>query len=356
MYLSDLLITNFRSYSKQLFEFDSRLNLIIGNNGVGKTNLLESIYFLSSGKSFRSVTSSQLVSWNQNFTSVVGKIHKNNEDFELEARLVKDPSNNNGHIQSREFIVNKVKKTRKQYLGLLKVVVFQPDDIRLVTGSPERRRNVLDDIFQAIEWRYSSALFQYRKALKHRNELLDQIALNKSSKSELFYWDQSLIKNANVIHDFRTSFIKFANSFFINHENTEIGTMSINYHPSLLNPQKLEVNYQLDLSRGCTQAGPHRDDFSFDCSIFPKEDKNLALWGSRGQQRLAVLALRLAQIKFFEKSYEDKPILLLDDIFSELDPKHQYLAANLCGKYQTLFTSSEKNASSLLSTAKIINL
>lgn len=356
MYLSKLLLTNFRSYSKKLFEFDPQLNLIIGDNGTGKTNLLESIYFLISGKSFRSATSSQLVSWDQTFISVVGKFHRAKEELELESRVVKDPSLNNSHIQSRDFLINKIKKTRKKYLGTIKAVVFHPDDIRLVTGSPDRRRDILDNIFQTVEWRYASALSQYHRALKHRNELLDQISLGKSSKSELFYWDQSLIKNAEIIHNYRLTFARSANDFFINHLNPEIKSMSINYHPSFLTQQKLEVNYSTDLNRGYTQVGIHRDDFTFDSSIFPKEDKNLALWGSRGQQRLAVLALRLAQIDFLEKTYKEKPILLLDDIFSELDPKHQHLVVDLCGKYQIFFTSSEKTTPSLLPNAKIINL
>ena len=120
--------------------------------------------------------------------------------------------------------------------------------------------------------------------------------------------------------------------------------------------QSLDRNYQIDLDRGYTQSGPHRDDFSFDNLAFPSVDKNLANWGSRGQQRLAVLALRLAQINFIETSSHDTPVLLLDDIFSELDSIHQHLVVSLCHQYQTIFTSSDDLSLNILPSANVIRL
>jgi len=356
VYLSKILLQNFRSYQNQLFEFDPKLNLILGSNGSGKTNILESIFFLASGKSFRSSSQSKLINWNSYFASVRAKLVDNQKETnEIEVRIAKDPKSINNSI-SRKFLIQKVEKPRKKYLGIIKTVVFHPEDIRLVTGSPTRRRDFLDNIFSQTEWRYTSALSQYHKALKHRNELLDQIRLNLSSPNELFYWDQVLVKNAKIIHDFRINFVKSANSFFNNHSDSQINTISINYHPSILSQEKMTKNYEIDLKRGYTQAGVHRDDFSFDNSIFPSTDKNLAFWGSRGQQRLAVLALRLAQINYLEETYQDRPILLLDDIFSELDPEHQQLVANVCRDYQTIFTSSDPESIKILSGSKLIQL
>ena len=356
MYLSKLLLQNFRSYQNQIFEFGPNFNLILGPNGCGKTNILEAIFFLSSGKSFRSSSQSKLINWNNYFSSVRAKLIDNQQDItEIEVRISKDPKFLNSSI-SRKFLIQKVVKTRKKYLGIVKNVVFQPEDIRLVTGSPTRRRDFLDDIFSQTEWRYSSALSQYNKALKHRNELLDQIKQNLASSGDLFYWDQVLIKNSKIIHDFRISFVKSVNYFFNNHLDSQINTLSINYRPSILNEDKLKNNYKIDLNRGHTQMGPHRDDFCFDNSVFLASDKNLAFWGSRGQQRLAVLALRLAQINFLEETYHDKPILLLDDIFSELDLEHQQLVVKICQNYQTIFTSSEPENAQILSKAKIIQL
>jgi len=356
VYLKKLLLQNFRSYENQLFEFDPKFNLILGPNGCGKTNILEAIFFLSSGKSFRSSSQSKLINWNSYFASVRAKvIDHQKDDVEVEVRISKDPKSISSTV-SRKFLIQKVEKTRKKYLGIVKNVVFQPEDIRLVNGSPTRRRDFLDEIFSQTEWRYTSALSQFHKALKHRNELLDQIRLNLANPSDLFYWDQVLIKNSNIVHDFRIKFVKSVNDFFANHTDSQINTISINYHPSVLNEEKLKRNYSIDMQRGYTQAGIHRDDFSFDNSVFPKEDKNLAFWGSRGQQRLAVLALRLGQINFLEENYQDKPILLLDDIFSELDPEHQQLVAKVCQNYQTIFTSSEPESANILNHAKILQL
>lgn len=349
MHLSSLILENFRSYHRQNFEFDSKINLILGANGSGKTNILEAIYFLSCGKSFRSSSLSQLINWESSFTSVRGTL----DEVKLETQLIKDPAKVS---LSRKFLIDQVVKTRPKYLGTLKTVVFEPEDIRLVTGSPGRRRDYLDSVFASTEWRYAQSLSQYHRALKHRNELLDLIREGRSQRSELFYWDQSLIKNADIIHTFRQNFVKSVNVFFKSHSFSEIQTLSLNYHPSILTSEKLENNYSFDLNFGYTQIGIHRDDFSFDNSIFSAPDKNLAFWGSRGQQRLAVLALRLAQINYLEETYSQKPILLLDDIFSELDQEHRQLVIDICVKYQTIFTSAEDLTTSFLPDSKKLHL
>lgn len=350
MYLSRLILQNFRSYNQKTFQFSPETNLIIGPNGSGKTNLLEAIFFLSSGKSFRSTSLSQLINWQQSFTSIRGLI--NNESWP-EVQLIKktDPSGLN-----RKFIIDQVVKPRARYLGYLKSVIFEPEDIRLVSSSPNRRREYLDGVFTTTEWRYATALSQYHRALQHRNELLDQIRLGQNHRSELYYWDQSLIKNADIIQDYRQKFINSVNNFLFSHPNPEIKQISLNYHSSNINFDRLNQSYPADLERGFTQFGPHRDDFSFNNSIFSAPDKNLAFWGSRGQQRLAVLALRLAQINYLEEVYRQKPLLLLDDIFSELDPDHRQLVVNICNHYQTFFTASEAKIASILPAAQIQNL
>ena len=353
MYLSKLLLQNFRSYDQKLLEFDSKANLILGQNGSGKTNILEAIFLLAAGKSFRSSSQSKLINWNSYFTSVRARVINNKEEnSEIEIKLIKDQTGKSSTV-SRKFLIDKAPKTRKKYIGTFKTVIFHPDDIRLINGSPTRRRDFLDEIFLQTEWRYAQALSQYHRALKHRNELLDQIRDGKSLKAELFYWDQALVKNAKIVHDFRFSFIRFSNSFFANHPDFQIKQIFLNYHPSAVTEEKLNQIYELDLHRGCTQIGLHRDDFSLNNNSFSTDDKNLAFWGSRGQQRLAVLALRLGQINFLEENYHDKPILLLDDIFSELDQNHRQIVIDICQKYQTIFTSTEQIN---LPTAQIENL
>jgi DNA replication and repair protein RecF len=350
MSLSRLTLENFRSYKKDTFEFSPQNNIILGPNGSGKTNVLEAIYFLASGKSFRSSSLFQLITWNQNYVIVSGTIDKLRPEVQLCYSA-------QGRNLSRKFLIDSIPKTRRSYLGNLKVVLFEPEDIRLSTGSPSRRRDFLDLIFLTFEWRYATALSQYNRALKHRNELLDSIREKKASSSELFYWDQSLIKNCQIIHDFRHQFINSANSFFASHSNPEIQTFFLSYKPSLLSQEILDSSFHQDLTFGHTATGCHRDDFSLQSNLFSSvQDKNIAFWGSRGQQRLAVLATRLAQINYLEKTHKSRPLLLLDDIFSEFDTDHRQLVIEICSEYQTIITSSDKSSINFLPNSKQINL
>ncbi len=349
MYLSSLSLEFFRSYDHRKISFQPSFNLIIGNNGTGKTNILESIYLLSACKSFRASKLSQLLKWETSYASVVGLIEKNNEPITLEAQLIVDPKYPN-KPSTKRFLINSIQKTRKEFLGTLKTVVFQPDDIRLVTGSPSRRREFLDAVFLQSEWRYAQALAQYHKALKHRNELLDLIALSKAHRSELFYWDQSLVKNAEIIRTFRQQFITHVNDFWSISNHPEVQKLFLDYHQSTITTEKLTNNFNLDVSRGHTSCGPHLDDFHFQSHIFTDTpDKSLAAWGSRGQQRLSVLALKLAEINYIETKTNEKPVLLLDDIFSELDPDHQQLVIEICHDYQSIITSADGQINGLLS-------
>lgn len=353
MYLSHLTLENFRSHSKISFDFDPKTNLIIGQNGSGKTNVLEAIYFLSTGKSFRSSSASQLINWLSNYALVTGVLNKANHFQTLEAQLSKNAATAS---ISRKFLIDSAVKTRSKYLGAIHVVVFEPEDIRLVTGSPSRRRDFLDSVFLTSEWRYASALSQYSKALKNRNELLDLIRDGRAASSELFYWNQSLVKNSEIIQDFRTKFIRSANNFFSTHPHPEIRDISIGFIPSIINQSKIDTFQTQEINQGYTLFGPHRDDFSVNSLIFDTSDKNLALWGSRGQQRLSVLALRLAQINFLEETYHDLPILLLDDIFSELDSEYRQLVVNICRKYQTIFTSADPEIFQILPHSNLIQI
>lgn len=355
MYLSCLKLENFRSYDHKIIDFHPGFNLITGKNGSGKTNILESIYLLSTGKSFRSAKLAQLMKWQSTFTTVVGQLQKNNELLEIESQITIDTQIPTQSAQKR-FLINKNVKTRKDFLGVLKSVVFQPDDIRLVTGSPTRRREFIDAVFLQSEWRYAQALSQYHKALKHRNELLDLIKAGLSQKSETYYWDQSLVKNAEIIRTTRQLFINHVNEFWSLSPHPEMQKLFLEYHPSTLSPEKLIANYNHDLNRGYTSSGPHLDDFSFQSRIFTSTlDHSLSAWGSRGQQRLAVLGLKLAEINFIESQSKEKPILLLDDIFSELDIDHQQMVVNICRNYQSIITSADENIP-VIPSSKAINL
>lgn len=354
MYIIRLDLNNFRSYQNQSFSLSPSANLILGKNGSGKTNVVEAIYLLSAGVSFRSSSLSKLINWQNHFALVRAQVNRRQSVSDVEVKLI---GQSDGHQSiSRKFFIDGVTKTRKTYLGFMPSVVFHPEDIRLVAGSPSRRRDFINQVFTSLEWRYVSALSQFNRALKHRNELLDLIREKKASPSETYYWDQSLIKNDLIIHQYRSAFIGHLNRFFSSHPNQEIKRISINYRPSYLTQQSLQANFSVDLLRGFTRSGCHHDDFSFDSADFLSDDKNLAFWGSRGQQRLAVLALRLAQIDFYQLKYSVHPILLLDDIFSELDPQNRLLVTQLCLHYQTIFTSADQESLSILPGVNLISL
>jgi DNA replication and repair protein RecF len=353
VHLSLISLENFRSHLKSSYPLEPKTNLIIGQNGSGKTNVLESIYFLATGKSFRSSSSSQLINWDSPYSIVTGKLTKNSEQIELEAQLARNPQTSS---LSRKFFLDRVVKTRPKYLGTLKVVVFEPEDIRLVTGSPSRRREFLDSVFLTSEWRYASALSQYNRALKNRNELLDLIRDRKASIAELFYWNQSLVKNGEIIQTYRQNFIRSSNKFFATHLHPEIRELSLDYQPSIITLSKIDSLQNQEINVGHTLYGPHRDDFVLNSLIFNTQDKNIGLWGSRGQQRLGVLALRLSQINYLEETYNELPILLLDDIFSELDSEYRQLVVNICQKYQTIFTSADPEIFEILPLSNLIQI
>jgi DNA replication and repair protein RecF len=274
-------------------------------------------------------------------------------DNKLEVQLYKKPGKT---TISRNFKLDESLKPRLKYLGTLKCVIFQPDDLRLITGSPTRRRDYLDDILSPLHWQYHQALTNFHKALKHRNELLDLIFLAKAKPDELHFWDSELIRSSQIICHFRNSFVSLANTFFASSSNPEIALLSIQYQPIPITANGLTASYPLDLRRGSTQLGPHREDFSFHSSLFNTSDTNLLHWASRGQERLAVLALKLAEINYIKITFNQSPILLLDDIFSELDPEHRQLVVDICSTHQSFITSAESGVESLLPSSNIINL
>ncbi len=354
MHLKSLTLKNFRNYDQKTFTLDPKINLVLGDNGVGKSNLLEAIHLLSLGKSFRAQRITQLIRWGQPLASAQGLLEKDNQEFNLEVQITfgeilgkKTPK--------RRFLKNQVLKTRRHYLGTLKSVIFQPEDIRLVTGSPSRRRDFLDQILSQLDWEYARASSQYRRALTHRNKLLDLVRDHQARPEELLFWDQSLLKNADIILHFRHQFFDFANQFLKDYKK-DFSYLRLHYKPVPLTQKSLDSSLQKDLFRGSTSIGPHRDDFHITDSRIPQDLKDLAAWGSRGQQRLGVLGLRLAQIHFLKEKTNETPLLLLDDIFSELDPDHQHLVLSLIDSHQTIITSADPALKASFSGVKLISL
>lgn len=348
MYLKGLSLVNFRSHLKADYGFDPGVNLFIGPNGSGKTNILEAIYTLTGAPSFRGQKLTNLVNWADNYTLIIGGLD-DGRSFEVRIK-----NNQTGHI-TKSFHIQGVVRTRKHFFGQLRAVVFQPDDIRLVTGSPSRRRQYLDNFLSSIDWQYRSNLYQYQKALKQRNQLLSAISQRIAKVEQLYFWDKSLVKAADFVHKYRQSYIDFLNSFFQNHPNEDISNLTISYIPCFISESILAQRLKIDISIGKTTTGIHRDDLIFTNKLL-KSNHSLNDFGSRGQQRIAIFATKLGEIMYIKTQYQQYPILLLDDIFSELDSAHQQSLSELCYNHQTFVTTSQDKDKLLLPGAKIYNL
>jgi len=347
--LNSLSLQNFRSYTTSSFDFSPQTNLFIGPNGSGKTNILEAIYMLTGAPSFRAPKMVYLINWSSNYTIISG-ITENNQTLEIKIKT--DQTSKKVY---KSFYIDGVIKTRKVFLGQIKAVIFQPDDIRLITGSPSRRRQYIDLFLSSLDWQYRSNLYQYQKALRQRNQLLQLISLHKAKTEQLFYWDNSLIKSGIFIQQSRNSLFASLNHFFQNHSNPDINPISITYKPIPISQALLAQRLNQDTVTGQTSLGPHRDDYFFKNSKL-KSDSDLSALGSRGQQRIAIFGLKIGEINYIESKFGQKPILLLDDIFSELDPKHQQSLSNLCYNYQAFITTSQHKDKHFLPNAKICNL
>ena len=350
MKIKSITLTNFRNYKKRTQSFDPASNLIIGPNGSGKTNILEAIFLLATTKSFKAETNLQIISWKKKFSLVEGEL---NSGQTLEIKII---SSLESKFVKKVFMVDGTAKTRKDFLPLFYAILFRPEDIQVVSGSPSRRRDFLDNILSQIDWQYRKTLSVYQKTLRQRNRLLEKIRIGQSKPHELFYWDKALVKNGEYISDQRRRIIERFNTFFENHPQQTINTLSVKYLPNHISEKKLAIKKRVDINLGHTSIGPHKDDYSLENSQFNTEDKNIAFWGSRAQQRMAILSLKLAELDFIENEIGKKPILLLDDIFSELDDNHQRLLTQIINHHQTIITATEKPDNLLWKPERVINL
>jgi len=336
MWIKNLQLTNFRNYKKGKFDFSPTTNLIIGANAIGKTNLLEAIYLLNSGTSFKADVAAQMINWEADFGVIEGRVVEKEEENTLLIQLQKGK----GRITKKTFLINGVEKSRKLFLPYFFAVSFRPEDIRLVSGPPDRRRRLLDEILSSLDWRYQSSLRQYTRALKQRNGLLDEIKERKASLSELFYWDNALVKNGQFLVEERRKMVAFINHYLSLFPHSFLQNMSLNYQPNPVTLENLKRSLKKDVYTGWTNVGPHKDILVVESSQFKTSDKNIAFWGSRAQQRLSVLGLKLAQLEYVYEQTKRRPILLLDDIFSELDLKQQKLLKTTFERHQVIVTSA----------------
>lgn len=329
--LKSIHLQNFRSYKKADFTFSQTSTLVVGPNTIGKSNLLEAIFLISTGKSFRTEKDAQMISLGKD----IGRVSALVDDLKLEVVVT---NGNVGGVKSqyKKFLVNGVAKKRVDFAGNLLSVLFSPSDLDIIVDSPSLRRNFLDNVLEQVDRDYRVASIAYIKALRQRNALLE-IAKDTGVKNEkqFEYWDNLVIQNGQIITQKRQEFIDF-----VNDSKKDIFDFYLSYDKSIISAQRLDQYKLEEKLAGVTLVGPHRDDFSI--LMKGKSEEDVKYFGSRGQQRLAILQLKTLEILFIEKTMGKKPLLLLDDIFSELDSGHINLVLEKEGKQQTVITTTHK--------------
>jgi len=331
MMLTSLAVSNFRSYAQRHFEFHPRLTFIVGDNASGKTSILEAVHLLSTGKSFRATKIDEMIRFEQELGRVVVTIGDGEESETLEVMLTR------GLVQGKRtpptlFSLNGAPKRKKDVVGNLLSVAFRPEDMRLIEGSPSRRRQFLDAPLSLTSSSYAQSLKTYEEALKKRNRLLTQIREGEMSREVLKYWDLQLIKHGQIIQELRRQFIYFF------HDVAFDVPFSLEYDWSEISPARLAQYDRAEVAAGHTLVGPHKDDIHVKMSN-PVVD--VAIYGSRGQQRLAVLWLKLGESLYVKEQAEQLPVILLDDILSELDEDHRHLVLKLFQDNQVVLTTAE---------------
>lgn len=354
MLLTSVKLENFRSYELAQFEFSPAVSLIVGKNAVGKTNLLEAISMLATGKSFRAGHDREAISFNAELALITGVTLEDKLELVLTTGLV-----DGSPLPLKRLLINGVPRRLLDFAGKLRVVLFWPEHLELVTDSPSLRRRYLDSVLIQIDREYYRNLLSYERGLRQRNRLLDLINVGSASRSQLMFWDQLLIKAGGYITDKREEYIDFVNRAQIIHDSSRLapsvgGLRSNNniiYDKSIISASRL-AQYEIEeVAAKATLVGPHRDDFIIMKSQYTisniQQGMNskieLSKYGSRGEQRLAILWLKLAELEFIKETTGDRPILLLDDIFSELDDEHRKLVVDLISKQQTIMTSAESD-------------
>lgn len=314
MVLQQLRLTNFRSYGEQAFDFSPDVTVITGRNGVGKTNILEAIYVLMQGRSFRD-SDELLVQHEQDWWKIEGQ-------FDSMSREVRYQP---GKPSPKQLYIDTVSKGRFTYKQQLPVVLFEPDDLLLLHGSPSARRAYLDEILVWLVPTYRHALAKYERALLQRNNLLKKGGSLATLRDTVFVWDIALSEYGAALQQSRTWLIEKLQTHLSEDYSalaTKIHTVSVVYEPAHQGThalaRALAASLEKDIIRGFTSVGPHRDDIAFILN-----GKDARTTASRGEIRTIVLSLKYAELRLLTEATASSPIFLLDDVFSELDETRQ---------------------------------
>ena len=340
MHLRQLALTNFRNYARQDLDLEPGPVLLLGQNAQGKTNLLEAVFLLATGRSERAETDADFIAWGtrdemQPYARVVGAAHRGTGDLTVEVAVL-GRAGAKGLVASKRFKLNGVPKRASDVIGGITAVLFTTDDMELVKGAPSGRRRYLDIMLSQVDRAYLRALQRYTKVITQRNALLKRIQDGAAQSSELAYWDDELSRDGAVILATRAAAVaQLSTTAASMHARLsgEREQLALAYQPRFIDTwspariidagadavaaallDKLHTTHPRDVAAGVTLSGPHRDDLSMTLG-----GESAASFASRGQQRTAALALRLAEAELLHARGGEHPILLLDDVLSELD-------------------------------------
>ena len=320
MRITNIAINNFRNYEYINLNFNNNLNIFVGNNAQGKTNLLESIYVLGITKSHRVYIDKNLISDGEIYTKIKGNVKKENEELNLEILInAKGKS-----VKINNSIVRKV----SEYISNFTVIIFCPDDLDIIKGSPSTRRKLLNIEIGQIDNKYLMYLNDYAGLLKTRNEYLKKSTFDNIDNNYIEVINEQLIEKAINIYKKRKEFVSLINieASKIYRQLSRSNNLTIKYNTNIdledftdeeirkKMKSKFNSNLKREILFGTTIHGPHRDDILFNIN-----DKDIREYGSQGQQRLAILSLKLGEVNIFKNITNEYPILLLDDVFNELD-------------------------------------
>ena len=345
MKLTNLQLQNFRNFESVQLEFTDGVHVFIGENAQGKTNLMESIYALAMTKSHRTTNDKELIGWNKEFATIKGTVEKIATKTNLELQFSKK-----GKIAKVNYLEQ---KRLSSYLGNLNVILFAPENLTLVKGSPQNRRKFVDMELGQMSSLYLYDLVEYNRVLKQRNTYLKQLAIKKKQPDEyLDVLSEMLSELASKIVFHRLDFMKQLEALAIPiHDQLSLGRekFSVSYQATIpledgLTPSQMKEiyidqfkkNQTREADQATTLIGPHRDDLIFYLNEIPVQT-----YGSQGQQRSTVLSLKLAEIELMKLSTGEYPLLLLDDVLSELDDDRQtHLIKAIENKVQTFITTT----------------
>ncbi|OKZ73080.1 MAG: DNA replication protein RecF, partial [Clostridiales bacterium 36_14] len=332
MILKSVALSHFRNYDDLYMEFDKGTNILYGDNAQGKTNVLESIYVSGTTKSHKGSKDRELIQFGQEESHIRTVVEKGGLDYQIDMHLKKN--------KSKGIAINRIPiKKASELFGILNIVFFSPEDLNIIKNGPSERRRFLDVELCQLDKIYLYNLTKYNKILNQRNRLLKDINFKPELLDTLAVWDMQLVEYGKKIIQTRKEFVEELNAIVYEIHKKISGNkeeLVLKYEPDVIAENmeaQLEKCKEKDLRFGQTSVGPHRDDL-----CFMIQEIDVRKYGSQGQQRSCALSLKLSEIELVKKSIKETPILILDDVLSELDSNRQNFLLNSIHDIQTIIT------------------